>query len=209
MKKYLFLFTVILTAQSCFKKDDSLVDEYKTDSAIINDSITSIVIDSAAEVVDSAALDLDAINQVTNQKPSMTYEEASRLNTSAAWKQFQLDNPNYENKSEIEDNIIRAQVREIKADSNTGQMPVSERVGSSNSTVSSIQVENDTSCDLTLLYSGPDAKKIIIAPNSKKNVTLSSGNYTVAANACGYNYAGSENLSGDYSVVYYISTVSY
>ena len=41
---------------------------------------------------------------------------------------------------------------------------------------------------------------------STKKIKISSGNYSVAASACGYNYAGTENLNGDYSVKYYIAS---
>lgn len=192
---------------SCFKKEVVQNENISTvDSA-------AVIADSAVYVVDSVAVFPDDKNSISeNDAPvsnTMTYEEAERLNTSSAWKQFLIDNPNYKHKNEIEENIIRAEVREISSDSTTGQMPESERLGSTNSSSSTIEVENDTSCDLTLLYSGNDAKKIVVSPNSKKKVSLRSGRYSVAANACGYNYAGSENLSGDYSVVYYISSVRY
>ena len=39
-----------------------------------------------------------------------------------------------------------------------------------------------------------------------KKIKISSGSYSVAASACGYNYAGTENLNGDYSVKYYIAS---
>lgn len=192
---------------SCFKKE---VVQNENVSTVDSAAVTA---DSAVPIVDSVAVFPDEKILISENdahvSSTMTYKEAERMNTSSAWKQFLRDNPNYENKNEIEENIIRAEVREISSDSNTGQMPESERLGSTNSSSSTIEVENDTSCDLTLLYSGRDAKKIVVSPNSKKKVSLRSGSYSVAANACGYNYAGSENLSGDYSVVYYISSVRY
>lgn len=207
MKNVILFSTVLLVLSSCFKKE--IVEDHKRSTV---DS-AAVIADSAAMVVDSAVIvpvgNSDVLLDSVNAPATMTYTEASRLNSSTGWKQFLIDNPNYKDKKEIEENIIRAEVREISSDSNTGQMPEAEKLGSRNSSTSTIEVENDTSCDLTLLYSGTDAKKIVISPNSKKKVSLRSGNYSVAANACGYNYAGSENLSGDYSVVYYISSVRY
>jgi hypothetical protein len=50
---------------------------------------------------------------------------------------------------------------------------------------------------------------ITIPEGSTRSVSLSSGNYRVAATACGHNYAGSENLTGDYTSTFYISTTRY
>lgn len=205
MKNTILFLIALFAMNSCFKKE---IDQ---SSLVSSTDSTALTVDSSAVAID-AAVNMDTLtdsSSVVETSAIMTFDEASRVNSSAAWKQFLIDNPDYNKKQQIEDNIIRAEVREIAADSNTGQMPEAERVGSSSSAVSTIDVENNTSCDLTLLYSGNDAKRIIIAPNSKRKISLGSGRYTVAANACGYNYAGSENLTGDYSVVYYISTVRY
>lgn len=205
MKNTILFLIALFAMNSCFKKE---IDQ---SSLVSSTDSTALTVDSSAVAID-AAVNMDTLtdsSSVVKTSAIMTYDEASRVNSSAAWKQFLIDNPDYNKKQQIEDNIIRAEVREIAADSNTGQMPEAERVGSSSSAISTIDVENNTSCDLTLLYSGNDAKRIIIAPNSKRKISLGSGRYTVAANACGYNYAGSENLTGDYSVVYYISTVRY
>lgn len=139
----------------------------------------------------------------------MDYSTAKSQNTSDGWKKFLQENPNYKNKKEIEENIIRAEVNEIANNRETGAMPESEKTSKGNFKVSTIDVENDTSCDLTLRYSGTDAKIINIPPNSKKIVSVTSGKYTVAATACGFNYAGRETLNGDYSVVYYITSTTY
>ncbi|MBU8884008.1 hypothetical protein KSK37_13005 [Kaistella sp. DKR-2] len=205
MKNTILFLIALFAMNSCFKKE---IDQ---SSLVSSTDSTVLTVDSSAVAID-AAVNMDTLtdsSSVVETSAIMTFDEASRVNSSAAWKQFLIDNPDYNKKQQIEDNIIRAEVREIAADSNTGQMPEAERVGSSSSAISTIDVENNTSCDLTLLYSGNDAKRIIIAPNSKRKISLGSGRYSVAANACGYNYAGSENLMGDYSVVYYISTVRY
>ena len=72
-----------------------------------------------------------------------------------------------------------------------------------------ISVTNSTSYTLTLLYSGPDSKRLVISPRASASVTLKNGHYRVAASVSASNvrnYAGSENLSGgSYSVDYYIS----
>ncbi|MCP2038186.1 DUF6759 domain-containing protein [Chryseobacterium sp. HSC-36S06] len=211
MKNTFLLLLGLLLLSSCFKKEASVAETISSDSAAVGflDSIAGLD-EMSAMRIDSSMADSNgtlAIND--NQNREMNYSEASALNTSEGWRNFLIDNPEYSNKEEIEEKIIRAEVNEITNDRNTGEMPSAEKIGGTNSSKSKVIIENDTSCDLTIRYSGPDARKITIAPNSKGTIDLGSGNYTVAASACSYNYAGSENLSGDYSVVYYISSVRY
>lgn len=202
MKNILLLFVITLGI-SCFKKEESDIN-ITSDTDSISGVDTGTAIFPENYLADTANIEVASVAETI-----LTYDDASRLNTVEGWRQFLKDNPGYEDISQIEENIIRAEVAEIRSDENTGEMPESEQVSSTSRAVSTIEVENDTSCELILRYSGPDAKKIAIAPNSKSKISLSSGNYHVAASACGYNYAGAENLNGGYTVVYYISTVSY
>ena len=101
---------------------------------------------------------------------------------------------------------IELEVEKIYNDKNTGEMPTSEKIGSYNSSVSSVSISNDTSCELIIRYSGIDSKMISIPANQTRSLSIQSGSYRITASACGYNYAGSESLSGDYSSKYYIST---
>lgn len=211
MKNTFLLLLGLLLLSSCFKKEASVAETFSSDSAAVGflDSIAGLD-EMAVMRIDSSIADTNSNLALDyNQNRKITYSEASALNTSEGWRNFLLDNPDYSNKEEIEEKIIRAEVSEITNDRNTGEMPSAEKIGGTNSSKSKVIIENDTSCDLTIRYSGPDARKITIAPNSKGTINLGSGNYTVAASACSYNYAGSENLSGDYSVVYYISSVRY
>lgn len=207
MKNFLLITLVLFCFTGCYKIEDKDSLTNSSDSLIAK-------IDSPA-IIDSGVVDLAIIenqNDIVSDKIDvnpMSYDDASAINTSEGWRKFIEDNPSYKNKEEINEKIIRAEVNEIANDKNTGEMPSAEKIGNTKTSKSKVIIENDTSCDLTIRYSGPDAKRITIAPNSKGTVNLGSGNYTVAASACGYNYAGSETLSGNYSVVYYISTVRY
>lgn len=191
----------------CFKKEVGAYESILSDSAIVD------LADSATFKLNPPKAETDSIiiygvaDSTENVK--MNYSDASKINSSEGWRKFLTDNPSYPNKEEINEKIIRAEVKEITNDKNTGEMPSAEKIGNSNSPESKVIIENDTSCELTIRYSGPDARRITIAPNSKGTVNLGSGNYTVAASACSYNYSGSEILSGNYSVVYYISSVRY
>ena len=86
------------------------------------------------------------------------------------------------------------------------QMPNSDKVGESSSGISEVSIRNDTSCELIVRYSGIDSKMISIPAQESRSISINSGNYRVTASACNQNYSGTENLSGNYSSSYYIST---
>ena len=76
-----------------------------------------------------------------------------------------------------------------------------------------IEIYNNTSYALTVRYSGPMSKKIVLNSKETKIINLNSGKYRVAASVNNPNvqsYAGEEELTGGgYSVVYYIITSIY
>lgn len=137
------------------------------------------------------------------------YDAASNQNTSYFWKTFLEDYPNHDEASAIRKRIIRLEVDEILGDRETGQMPTFNQYGTSYSSSSIVRITNNTGCELTVRYSGPDVEMILIPVGSTKSVSLSSGSYKIAASACGANYAGSESLHGEYGSTFYISTTRY
>lgn len=205
MKKGYFFFIFIILCTSCFKNEASVDSENFLDS-------TKLIIDSARNVADSATFITDLSNTLIDDElvPSdITFDEARNLNTSEAWRRFLNENPDYPNKEDIEEKIIRAEVNEILNNEKTGKMPTFEKVRGGNQALSTLTIENNTSCDLTIRYSGKEAKKMVISPNSTSKVQLKSGKYEVVASACGYNYAGSELLEGNYNAVYFFRGVAY
>ena len=110
--------------------------------------------------------------------------------------------------------IIDFEVDEIMSEDH-GKLPVMEPVSSAfkKLTYNEIEIENSTGYTLTVRYSGPESKKIIIQPNETSVITLSNGTYRVTATVNAYdvnNYAGNEILEGEaYSVEYYIKTEEY
>jgi hypothetical protein len=137
------------------------------------------------------------------------YDLASSQNTSYSWKKFLEDYPNHDEASAIRKRIIRLEVDEISGDKETGQMPTFNQYGSGYSSSSTVRITNNTGCELTVRYSGPDVEMILIPVGSTRSVSLSSGSYKIAASACGTNYAGSESLQGEYGSTFYISTTRY
>ena len=143
------------------------------------------------------------------QNMQNAYESAEQHNSSSAWKEFLFEYPNHNEASNIKKKIIKLEVDEIYGDSETGKMPSFEQYNYGNSTSSTVKITNNTGCDLVVRYSGTEIEMITIPEGSTRSVSLSSGNYRVAATACGHNYAGSENLTGDYTSTFYISTTRY
>ena len=94
-----------------------------------------------------------------------------------------------------------------------GALPAMDKTSYGGGTTSYITVSNSTSYTLTILYSGPDSKRLVINAGGTKSVRLKNGQYRGAASVSAANvsnYAGSENLNGgSYNVDYYISTYRY
>jgi hypothetical protein len=199
MKKYLVVITLI-TFLSC--KENS--ENYELDeSAVVVDS--SFQEEDSSMYIDSAAVPSleDEYIEVIKE---LTYEEAIVTNSIFDLKGYIDKNPNHENIDLLNKRLIDLEVEKIYNDKNTGKMPTSEKIGSHNSSVSSVSISNDTSCELIIRYSGVDSKMISIPANQTRSLSIQSGSYRISASACGYNYAGSESHGGNYSSKYYIST---
>lgn len=137
------------------------------------------------------------------------YNRAKSKNTSRSWEKFLADYPQHAERRSINEKIIRLKVDEIMADRRTGEMPSFQQTRRSYSSSSSVTIKNDTGYSLSVLYSGPVAKSISIPRGESRATALPSGNYKIAASANGLHYAGKENLSGEYSSTYYITTTTY
>lgn len=144
-------------------------------------------------------------------KKQRDYNNAVSENKSSIWKRFIEDYPDFEELNKIKELIIKLEVDEIIANSNTGRMPSFDRsnYSTSRNSVSSVDIKNDTGCELIVRYSGPNIRMITIPVGQSEKVYLSSGSYKIAASACGNNYASTEELYSDYSSTFYIQTVRY
>lgn len=146
--------------------------------------------------------------KIANEKSA--FENAQQTSSSSAWRQFLNDYPNHPQSKSIRKKIIDLEVDEIFGDESTGSLPSFDRIGRGGySSTSSISIKNDTGCELIVRYSGPATIMIEIPAGDTRDVNLSSGSYRIAASACGANYAGVEELSGNYSSSYYISRSRY
>lgn len=160
---------------------------------------------NAVKQLDNEFVDVNPPTISDERRMEIAYNQAIDSNSSKALKNFIDTYPDHSEKSFIENKIIELEVEEIFKDANTGEMPSADRLGGNSTQTSSVKVTNDTGCTLTLRYSGANSKKIVIPVAQTSSIKLSSGSYRVTASACGANYAGVENLNGDYSSSFYMS----
>ena len=80
----------------------------------------------------------------------------------------------------------------------------------SRSSSAEVNVENGTSYELTVRYSGPDSQKLVIPTGATRSLALRVGSYTVAASVSAdnvRNYVGTDTMQGGrYESRFYIET---
>lgn len=145
------------------------------------------------------------IKKIKEEIEQEAYNNAYKSNSSSIINDFISKYPNHKGVSGLKKKLIQIEIDEIFGNSNTGALPSSTKTYTSNSTISSVKIQNNTGCNLVVRYSGVDVLKIDIPINQARTISLKSGSYKIAASACGANYAGTEYLQGDYSSNYYIS----
>ena len=155
---------------------------------------------------------LEEIENLEWNTEAKAWKQASKENTISAYQKYQNLYPSGAHKSTAEKKIIDLQVAAVYAGEH-GSLPSMDRTGYAGGSSSTISVYNNTAYTLTLLYSGPDSKRLTIPSHQTGNVTLKNGFYRIAASvssASVRSFAGSENLNGgSYSVEYYIVTSRY
>ncbi len=141
------------------------------------------------------------------------WEKAKKLNTIASYKAYLKKYPYGAYITEAEEKIIDKEVSTIMAGKH-GEMPAPQRSysGSLYNTTADISIKNDTKYTLTVLYSGPSSKKIVISPGLSNSISLSPGYYKVAAKVSSPSvtpFAGSNNFKTEnYSYNFYIRTTT-
>lgn len=136
------------------------------------------------------------------------WEEAQEANTIEAYREFIAAYPGTPYTQRAESMIIDLEVGNIfSGDHST--LPEAELVEADGSGINTIQVENQTNYTLTIRYSGPQSKRLVLGPRSSDSVRLVNGRYRVTASvstSAVTSFAGNQTLEGGtYSSVYYIS----
>lgn len=143
-------------------------------------------------------------------EPKAWQTVSTRGNTDAMKKYLELY-PYGVHKKKVEKMLIDAEVSAV-FNGEHGVLPQMDRGSRTGSSYSVIEIENSTEYDLTISYSGPDSKRMVIPPHKTRTMRIGNGNYRVAASV-GHGvrpFAGSEKLDGRrFSSSFYISTIRY
>lgn len=149
-----------------------------------------------------------------NQLDEQAWQEACSEHSIEAYNSYLEVLPAGLHATEAEEKIVDLEVEAIFR-GDYGSMPPMDKIRTltGNSTMNQIEIYNNTSYNLTLLYSGPKSIKIIISPKERQKFELPNGKYRIAASVDASNvgnFAGTEKLEGGfYSVEYYIYTRYY
>lgn len=157
--------------------------------------------------IDMAQARMESLEWITDEDAWRTAKKNSDI---ISFRKYMSLYPNGKYYNEANKIIIDLEVDNVFHGS-YGKLPKMDRRGSNReSSRNIISVENSTSYTLTLLYSGPESKRLIIRPLVTQSITLINGNYRIAAfvNANHVrSFAGNEYLTGgNYHVSYYIKT---
>lgn len=155
----------------------------------------------------------DKLSEIYHQLWGTEYrawKSATTENSVASYSKYLDLYPKGAHARRAEKKLVDMSVRDIFGANAYGELPPMNKTYSSTSSTSKISVNNDTGYVLTLMYSGPDSRRMIISPHTRKSITLINGTYRIAAsvNASDVSpFAGTETITGGgYDVSYYIST---
>ena len=136
------------------------------------------------------------------------WETATERDNQASYEKYKELYPNGRHANQAEKKLIDIDVASVFAGEH-GMLPKMDRGYSTGTAYSIIEIENRTQYELTVSYSGPDSKRLVIPSYMTKSMRLKNGSYRVAARV-GHNvrpYAGNEYLDGsEYSSSFYIET---
>lgn len=125
------------------------------------------------------------------------------------YKRFAARFPNHDKIEEVQKRIIDLEVARIGAGEH-GEMPRAQSLSYGGSTVE-VKIENNTRYALTVRYSGPDSKMIVVPISASETITLAPGDYQIAASVPAgnvTNYYGRDSMrGGKYSSSFYIQTM--
>lgn len=141
------------------------------------------------------------------------WNEASKTNTKEAYEKYIAIYPNGAHRPEATAMLIQMRVADAFTSAHESLPPINHVYVDDDSPVSTIVVENATGMPLTVMYSGVDAKSIVIEPDGKGVVTVSNGFYNIAADVPSPSvtaFAGNEVFRGGrYEVTFYIVRRNY
>ena len=154
----------------------------------------------------------EQIQKIENEQWSTepkAWAAASKSNSLEAYEKYMELFPHGAHARQADKKVIDLSVANIFSGEH-GTLPSMDHSYYGGGSTSTISVTNDTQYTLTLLYSGPSSKRLVLSPHATQSLTLTNGSYHIAAsvNSAGVRpYAGTETLSGGgYDISYYISS---
>lgn len=144
--------------------------------------------------------------ELADKQKAERLADAQQANDAETWNKFLRDYEDHPDRKAIEDKIIGLEVDDVFA-GQFEEIPKAQLTGDVNYVQSTVEIKNDTPYTLTVLYSGPENKRMNIASGRTLTATMKSGNYRVIASVSSArvtNYAGTETMQGEYSSSFYI-----
>lgn len=142
---------------------------------------------------------------------STAWQMASEIDNQISYEKYLGLHPKGKHAKQAERKLIDLEVAAAFAGEH-GILPQMDKGYSTGSSYSVIEIENRTQYDLTVSYSGPDSKRMLISPYATRSMRIGNGNYRVAANV-GHGvvpFVGNEYLDGShFSSSFYIETRRY
>ncbi len=143
------------------------------------------------------------------QNESFAWQNATEKDIAFYYEKYLEQHPRGKHARQAERRLVDLEVDAVFAGEH-GTLPSMDKGYSTGTSYSVIEVENRTQYELTVNYSGPDSKRIIIPAGGRRKVNIGNGYYRVAASV-GHGvspFAGTETLDGSYfSSSFYISTI--
>lgn len=153
----------------------------------------------------------ERLSELQWRDESTAWQMATDNNNQASYEKYLELHPKGKHTKQAERKLIDIEVAAAFAGEH-GILPQMDKGYSTGTSYSVIEIENRTQYDLTVSYSGPDSKRMVISPHATRSMRIGNGNYRVAANV-GHGvipFAGTEYLDGShFSSSFYISTTRF
>lgn len=151
------------------------------------------------------------ISDLLWEEESFAWKMADSNDETSLYRKYLKIHPDGIHAKQAEKRLIDIEVAEVFS-SEHGSLPAMDKGYSTGVSYSVIEIENRTQYELTVSYSGPDSKRIIIPALSSKKTNIGNGHYHIAATV-GHGvipFAGTEQLDGShFSSSFYIETRRY
>lgn len=149
----------------------------------------------------------DSIEERNWKTDSNAWNRAVELNSIDAYKKYVNQYPYGYKVDKGKKNIIDMEVDNIFS-KDYGTMPELNKISEGNGKTSHISIYNNTRHTLTIWYSGPNSRLLVIKSRSRSEIQLENGKYRIGASvdSGAKKYARIQSLTGGYyDIEYYIS----